>query len=193
MEEFVLWQAKGMLRNSVCDVQEFCGGFIELDSNGNVWKDKVYAQLVQEYHIQDWSAFELLQSDELCFCGSSKLKPNSRQALQTLSEKGYKLGVVSNGKSPFQERNFKALGVASVFSAVIVSEAVGYRKPQKKIFEQAGKTIAASPSKQFLSGIIHKQIVTVLIRAICIQSSYPVIMAKPMGMLMWSVTIILTW
>ena len=54
--------------------------------------------------------------------------------MQQLDDLGYKLGLVSNGKTPFQERNFYALGIQQYFSTVIVSDAVGLRKPDPAIF-----------------------------------------------------------
>jgi len=152
LKEFVFWQARGMLRNSISDEEAFCQRFIELDSNGKVWKDKVYKKLIDEFNITDWSASELLQSYELCFSGFSKLKPQSLEALQCLNNKGYQPGLVSNGKSPFQERNFNALGVSDLFNVVIISEAVGYRKPEKEIFELACKRLNVLPEEVVFVG-----------------------------------------
>ena len=137
LEEFAIWQAQGMLRNSIHDSQAFCQRFVELDSHGKVWKDKVYEQLIDEFNISDWSVAELLQSYELCFSGFCKPKDRVIEALQSLNSKGYKLGLISNGKSPFQERNFNSLCISSLFRTVIVSEAVGCRKPEKEIFLMA--------------------------------------------------------
>jgi len=136
LRDFALWQAKGMLRNSISNKNQntFCERFIELDSNGAVWKDQVYTDLVQDFGIEDWSISELLTSYELCFSGFCKPLPNAVKAVQDLHKKGYRLGLVSNGKSPFQERNFNALGISHLFGSVIVSDAVGLRKPDSQIF-----------------------------------------------------------
>ena len=152
LREFVLWQARGMLRDSVEDANEFSRRFIELDSHGRVWKDVVYARLKDEFCIQNWSVEELLASYELCFCGFCKLMPNAKEALQSLHVLGYKLGLVSNGKSPFQERNFHALGIDHLFSTVIVSDAVGIRKPDPRIFSLACKKLLSSPKASIFVG-----------------------------------------
>ena len=147
LRDFILWQARGMLRNSISDKDQaqFCERFIELDSNGLVWKDKVYTDLVREFSIEGWSVAELLTSYELGFCGFCKLLPDALQALELLHERGYKLGLVSNGKSPFQERNFNALGIAGLFGSVIVSGAVGLRKPDPQIFMLACAALESLP------------------------------------------------
>ena len=152
LQDFVTWQARGMLRNSIENVSEFCNRFTELDSNGAVWKDQVYAQLIQEFKINDWSVSELLTSYELCFSGFCKFIPNAETALESLHQKGYKLGLVSNGKSPFQERNFNALGVNHLFSIVVVSEAVGFRKPEPEIFKLACNALDTSPENVIFVG-----------------------------------------
>lgn len=152
LKEFSLWQARGMLRNSILDEAQYCERFTELDSHGQVWKDKVYTQLVEEFQITDWSVSELLQSYELGSSGFSKPKEQTIESLRTLSDRGFQLGLVSNGKSPFQERNFNALGVSDLFGTVVVSEAVGYRKPEKEIFELACVSLGVSPEETVFVG-----------------------------------------
>lgn len=152
LHDFVSWQAGGMLRSSIQDEDTFCRRFIELDSNGAVWKDQVYSQLIEEFRIQDWSVSELLTSYELCFSGFCRLIPNVATALHTLNNQGYKLGIVSNGKSPFQERNFSALGVSHLFGTVVVSEAVGFRKPDSDIFKYACDKLGTIPANAAFVG-----------------------------------------
>lgn len=152
LRAFVIWQAQGMLRNTIKDENEFCARFIELDSNGSVWKDQVYSKLVQEFNITDWSVSELLSSYELCFSGFCKFIPNASNALLALHKAGYKLGLVSNGKSPFQERNFNALGASDLFGTVVVSEAVGFRKPDPEIFMIACNALGTTPENVIFVG-----------------------------------------
>lgn len=152
LKDFALWQAQGMLRNSVSDPNKFCDRFIELDSIGSVWKDKVYAQLSREFHITDWSVKELLQSYELCLSGFTKPKHGVAEAIKQIHSKEIPLGLLSNGKSPFQERCFNSLGLSHMFSSIIVSEAVGYRKPDVEIFRIACKSLNVSPDEAVFIG-----------------------------------------
>ncbi|WP_460233179.1 HAD family hydrolase [Aurantivibrio plasticivorans] len=152
LRDFVRWQAEGMLKNSIGDVDFFWQRFVELDSNGSVWKDRVYSKLVDEFSITEWTVSELLKTYELCFSNFCKPKSNALQAIRSLHGKGLKLGLVSNGKSPFQERNFDALGVSDLFDAVIVSDAVGCRKPDCAIFELACRSLEVSPEESVFVG-----------------------------------------
>jgi putative hydrolase of the HAD superfamily len=150
--DFVNWQATGMLKNSISEPSKFCRRFINLDANGSVWKDEVYKHLIGEYEITDWTVEELLTSYEFCFSGFCKSKKGSVDAIKELKSLGIKIGLVSNGNSPFQERNFNALGISEMFDSIIVSGAVGYRKPQKEIFELACSQIAVSSSDTVFVG-----------------------------------------
>jgi len=152
LRDFVVWQAQGMLRNSISDPQAFVQRFIELDNHGKVWKDKVYESLIEEFAIQGWSVDELLQVYILCFSAFSKPKKGAIEAVITLKEQGYKLGLVSNGKTPFQERNFNALGISDLFDAIIVSEAVNYRKPDIEIFELACQRLGVLTAESVFVG-----------------------------------------
>lgn len=62
------------------------------------------------------------------------------------------MALVSNGKSPFQEMSFAALGIADLFDDVIVSDAVGYKKPDRKIFELACRRLKTEPANAVFVG-----------------------------------------
>ena len=152
LKDFVIWQTQGMLKSDVTNKSLFINRFIELDAYGTVWKDKVYETLVKEFSITQWSISELLTSYELCFSGFCKPKQGVVQAIKTLKKQGKKIALVSNGKSPFQERNFRSLGISHFFDAVIVSESVGLRKPDKKIFELACQKLAVKSEESIFVG-----------------------------------------
>jgi len=152
LQNFVEWQAKGMLRSCIVDTSKFVERFIELDQNGMVWKDKVYESLIEEFKITGWTAEELLNTYLLTFCSFCKPRNGALAAIESFRSRGYKIGLVSNGKTPFQERNFRALGFNELFACVIVSEAVGVRKPDKAIFELACRTVNADLATSYFIG-----------------------------------------
>ena len=137
LRDFATWQAEGMLSASVKNKQHFADRFITLDQNGMVWKDQVYKSLIDEFDLVDWTVDELLTVYVLTFCAFCKPRDGALNAIEEFHRNGFKIGLVTNGKTPFQERNFKALGFSELFDCVVVSEAVGLRKPDKAIFELA--------------------------------------------------------
>lgn len=152
LRDFATWQAKGMLRTYVNDTDYFIERFIKLDENGMVWKDKVYASLIDEFNITDWSVDELLSTYLLTFCAFCKPRNGAETAIREFASHGFKIGLVTNGKTPFQERNFRTLGFTNWFDCVVVSEAVGMRKPERSIFEHACRIADADIEKSIFIG-----------------------------------------
>lgn len=124
----------------------FIKKFVQLDDNGNVWKDIVYSQLIKDFDIKNFTVDELLQSYITDFNKFSIGFDNVQKVISDLYQKGYKIGLVSNGKTPFQEHNFYALGLTQYFSTIVVSEAIGLRKPDEKIFAYTCNQLNCPPS-----------------------------------------------
>ncbi|MBI3957456.1 MAG: HAD family hydrolase [Chloroflexi bacterium] len=118
-------------------VDSFVERFIELDNNGALWKDEVYRRILDEHRIAAIDPQSLLAeyiAGFHCFCQPF---PGLGEMAAELIADGRRLGLITNGLYPFQWRNFQALGVAHSFSAVLVSEKEGVRKPDPEIFRRA--------------------------------------------------------
>lgn len=61
--------------------------------------------------------------------------------IASLKDRRYRLGIVTNGEAPTQNATIDALGVRDLFDSIIISETVGFRKPQRSIFELALKEL----------------------------------------------------
>lgn len=149
--QFLKWQTSNLLSGEIRNPAVFIRRFIELDANGTVWKDKVYAELIRTFNIHSKSVDELLASylhDFQRFCVPF---PGTVGAIRELSS-SHSLGLISNGMSPFQERNFHALEFAPLFQSVIVSEAVGIRKPDPKIFELGCRQLGVATDEAVFVG-----------------------------------------
>lgn len=133
LEKFLDWQIDFFKLVPEQKKIEFKNKFIELDNHGSVWKDIVYAKLIEEFFLI-YSVDILLQSYVNDFNKFSTAFNGVAEAIKTLHIQGYRLGLVSNGKSPFQENNFNALGLNEFFDSVLVSEAIAIRKPNAAIF-----------------------------------------------------------
>lgn len=126
--------------------------FIELDRRGYVWKDQVYAQLIQEFNIEH-TTMEFLLEDYIAqfrfhcipFIGMHSM-------LKSLKQQGMKLGIISNGKGKFQMDNIKALGIEKCFDAILISESENIRKPDPQIFKRAMARLNVLPSHSLFVG-----------------------------------------
>ncbi|RIM75438.1 HAD family hydrolase [Staphylococcus xylosus] len=123
------------------DKNAFKSKFIELDQNGYVWKDKVYAQLINTFNIIDLNADDLLDDYINNFCNQCLPYPNLKETLDILSSNGYKLGIITNGKYPFQYDNIKSLQIDQYMDVILVSEKEDIKKPNPLIFERAAKKL----------------------------------------------------
>ena len=69
-----------------------------------------------------------------------------------LKSQGYRLGVISNGLTIKQWEKLVRLNVYSFFDAVITSEEVGKKKPDKLIFDVALRKMNGDPEKSIMIG-----------------------------------------
>ena len=71
------------------------------------------------------------------YLDSLELRPYVKKLLDNVS-KEYKLGLISNFTyAPVIYAGIRKLGINQFFNAILVSEEVGWRKPNTKIFEEA--------------------------------------------------------
>jgi 2-haloalkanoic acid dehalogenase type II len=99
-------------------------------------------------------ARELALRYEAVFEERLGLYPDVRPALDRLlaSRADIVLGVITNGPVERQTRRMAALGLDSVFPIRIVSEAVGFWKPDPRLFRHALRRAAVSPWQAVMTG-----------------------------------------
>lgn len=134
------------------DKSYYSNRFIELDARGYVWKDKVYSQLLQELNITALTWEELLEDYITNFRHSCAGFQKLHEVLGELKQMGMKLGIISNGKTQFQMDNIKALGIEGYFDSILISEAVGLRKPDSQIFHKGLEDLAVTASHSIFVG-----------------------------------------
>jgi len=137
LELYLAWQADDYLNLSHDDCEQFIERFMKLDNNGMTAKEEVYAELISVFNISDHTADELTQiyREQLGrFCCE---KRHIKDAVSTIKSHGFKTGIVSNGKTPFQENKLSDIGMTDDFDTIVVSDAVSIRKPDAEIFKLA--------------------------------------------------------
>jgi putative hydrolase of the HAD superfamily len=116
---------------------DYIARFIELDCHGHVWKDKVYQSLVTEFAIEGMSWQSLLEDYEMQFQYHCLPFQFLTVTLNELKQKGYVLGIITNGRGLFQARAIDRLGIRDYFDTILISEVEQVRKPQVEIFQRA--------------------------------------------------------
>lgn len=126
--------------------------FIELDSHGYIWKDKVYQQLVSEFGIMGISWQELLEDYETQFQFYCVPFDFLKETLNWLKQQDYLLGIITNGLGHFQARAIDGLGIRDYFDVILISEVEQVRKPQLEIFRRATNRLGVAAQDSIFIG-----------------------------------------
>jgi len=78
--------------------------------------------------------------------------PGMIHTLRQLKSIGFKLGVVSNGKSELQRTKLTALGIVSLLDCIVISGDIGVKKPSSEIFKHALDQLACEPQDAIFVG-----------------------------------------
>jgi len=80
------------------------------------------------------------------------LFPHTRELLDYLLKKGYRLHLITNGFEKTQHSKLHYSGLASYFSAIITSEGSGSLKPKLEIFSYALQQAGTTPEHSIMIG-----------------------------------------
>lgn len=72
------------------------------------------------------------------------------EVLKTVKERGYKICITTNGVSSTQYRRIKESGIEDIADCIVVSEEVGFQKPDKRYFEFAMEKCGESDASRIL-------------------------------------------
>lgn len=119
------------------DVQreDYINYFLEYDQQGYVPKEQVYEQLFDTLSINYLSPDDLLKDFNEMYPRFAYTFDDTLDTLRRLQSRGYKMGVITNGSVKHQSFIIDSLGIETLMLEVIISEAVGLRKPDPAIFQ----------------------------------------------------------
>tara|TARA_B110000046_G_scaffold25332_3_gene24865 strand:- start:55139 stop:55831 length:693 start_codon:yes stop_codon:yes gene_type:complete len=124
--------------------------------NGDVTKDELrlrrFHNSFQKFDYND-SVFALSFNDDYVALCSSKpnLIPHSKEVLDYLKP-NYKMHVITNGFAEAQQVKINNSGLDKYFIEVVVSDGLGYRKPDKRIFDYAFEKSGATAENSIMIG-----------------------------------------
>lgn len=102
-----------------------------------VWVSETLCNLGCEVNVDDSRMKAALNVFFQDFIDSLALRPGAEKLLKHASEK-FKLGLISNFTyAPVVHASLRQLGINHFFNVIVVSEENGWRKPHKRIFEDA--------------------------------------------------------
>ncbi|MCR2823443.1 YjjG family noncanonical pyrimidine nucleotidase [Lederbergia panacisoli] len=137
----------GLIHRELFTWDEFWNVYTTI--NTNYWNDRVKSNYsiyqVLEYSFNDTFKNLNLDSSESklladfywnTFCEACDFEEYAQELLSHLHGK-YRLAIISNGIGEAQRRRLSAGGIDHFFEELIISDEVGYWKPDKEIFNQA--------------------------------------------------------
>jgi len=87
-----------------------------------------FIEILKKYNIND-----ILMTDLLMIYRTHKpkieLKPSTEKTLNYLKEKGYIMGIITDGRSIQQRNKIQSLDIEKYFENIIISEEIGTEKP----------------------------------------------------------------
>jgi putative hydrolase of the HAD superfamily len=137
----------------VRQLDHYVARFLALDANGRVWKDKVYAQLVNEFQLKTDSVVDTLVTEYLTLYPRFAIEMKEATfVLQALKACEVAVGIVTNGRSDLQQAVIRSLGFSALVKTIVISEEVGFRKPQREIFTIALEQLGTHASETTFVG-----------------------------------------
>lgn len=112
--------------------------------------------LLAEFGIDadDDELLRFLEAEHAAWAPALQLASTTHALLDTLRDRGLKLGLVSNAIDPpgLLHRDIAELGIAERLDVALFSSEVGRRKPDPLIFERALEALGVEPSKALMVG-----------------------------------------
>ena len=132
---FEHWAADFLVANHI-DPRQY-GELSSIDNDGVTPRDVFFTQVKERFGIAT-SLDQLLDNYHQAYANYYPTPHETIRALRELRTKGWKLGVVTNGPAS-QLTKLDAAHLTNEFDVICVSEIVGVRKPDVRIFEDAAR------------------------------------------------------
>ncbi len=106
-------------------------------------KGPLFGEIVQEWSLptsgDQVAAAYRLRMPQLVTC-----TPEDQDALAQLRSAGWTIGIVTNGTVVNQEGKIRATGLAKLVDGWVISEEVGYRKPDPELFRVLARNLGCA-------------------------------------------------
>ncbi|MDA1348539.1 MAG: HAD-IA family hydrolase [Chloroflexi bacterium] len=110
---------------------------IELDRSGMSDRHEMFAEVLSVWPGTFRDTDHAVEFYLETYLRLLPLAPETKRLLGDLRSRGIPFGIVTNGGSEMQWAKVRASGAGGFTDAVVVSEDVGFRKPDPRIFEVA--------------------------------------------------------
>jgi len=123
-----------------------------IDDNGNCPRAEFYRQIEVEFGLAPGTSSQLLADFEARFPETCVPAANLYTTLEALRSAQLRLGLITNGRGSVQGRKVDGLGIRRFLDVVLISESIGVRKPDPRIFAEALAQMGVSPASAVYVG-----------------------------------------
>jgi len=125
---------------------------IAIDDNGNCPRADFYRKIEIEFGLAPGASARLLADFEAQFPETCVPAANLYATLEALRGAQLRLGLITNGRRSVQGRKVDGLGIRRFLDVVLISESIGVRKPDPRIFAEALAQMGISPASAVYVG-----------------------------------------
>ena len=125
---------------------------IAIDDNGNCPRADFYRKIEIEFGLAPGASSRLLADFEAQFPETCVPAANLYATLEALRGAQLRLGLITNGRRSVQGRKVDGLGIRRFLDVVLISESIGVRKPDPRIFAEALAQMGISPASAIYVG-----------------------------------------
>ncbi|NTF41848.1 HAD family hydrolase [Rhizobium rhizogenes] len=133
-------------------LQAFEATFLALEKEGLVDKQKLYPRLAADLDIDSHCGARLLSDFQTHYPHFAKLSIGALETLVALRVRGLKTAIISNGHTEVQSAKIEITGLRNNVDLVVISEDVGLRKPDPRIFQLTAERLGVTPARCIFVG-----------------------------------------
>lgn len=128
--------------------------FVREDRDGYRKKRELFTQLFKRFEMKnaETSVDELLECWFSEFYKCTVPMEGAHEVLVALKSSGIKLGLITNGSIHAQNSKIDEVNMRDYFDVIIVSDEVGLKKPDKRIFSMALEALKVNPQTAWYVG-----------------------------------------
>ena len=108
--------------------------------------------MIAQFDLPSGLAETLLSDYRTGFPSACLLFTDAAQTLASLRASGLKLGLITNGSVRMQSRKLECLALSPMFDTILISDAEGIRKPDRRIFHRALERLNTNPPQAVFVG-----------------------------------------
>ena len=132
--------------------EQYVQTLIELDCDGYSPRKELFTGAIAHFELPSGLAETLLHDYRDGFPAGCFLFPDVARTLSCLRASGLRLGMITNGSVRMQSRKLECLALLPLFDTILISDAEGISKPNRRIFLRALERLNVPPARAVFVG-----------------------------------------